>query len=251
MAVPARFYDRFAEALRAHGWSTDIVARRGIEEGDTPPSRAADWSYRDEADLLSRAISERRAQSDGPVLLAGHSIGAQLGQIVARGADDGRPDGIVAVAGSVPFFARYPLRSGLPLLAMGLAVFPVGVAAGHWPTPGFGAPGARTLMREWATMVVAGRAPFPTDGANQIPTLSISLEGDTFVTESACRAYERATDPAALTRWTYTAGDCPPQGSTDHVRWVRHPEAVVDRIVEWWSAAHTETPSSTSATTAE
>lgn len=120
---------------------------------------------------------------------------------------------------------------------MGLAVPLVTRVVGHVPPPFFGAPGARTLMREWAGFIRTGRPPFDVDGPVPTPALLVALEGDQLAPRRSIDAYaDLFLDPALTTRWTYRRTDAPSGGSTDHVAWVRRPEPVVRRVVEWWDA---------------
>ncbi|MCR5976483.1 hypothetical protein GDN83_01695 [Gordonia jinghuaiqii] len=255
MGVPARVYRRLIDALGAQGFDAVVVARRGIEEGSVPPSRTTDWGYADEAADLADAVARSRADAAHTetthtetthtettrtwVLVIGHSLGAQLAAQVAQTADrtpaDHTPDGIVAVGASVPWFGHYGLR-GVPLGAVAAAVPPVSGIVGHWPRQGFGGPTPRTLMREWAHMVLTGRAPFALDGSIETPTLSIRLDDDEIVTDAAARAFDAAFAPDALTHWRYDNTQCPPGGNTSHVGWVRTPETIAQRIAEWWNA---------------
>lgn len=162
MGVPARVYRRLTEALTTSGFDVEIVPRRGIEEGSEPPSRRSDWSYADEAADLADAVAAARADdTETRVLVVGHSLGAQLAAMVAV-PEEHAPDGIVAIGASVPHFRHYGLR-GVPLAALAASVAPVAGIAGRWPRGGFGGPTPRTLMREWARMVLTGRAPFALD----------------------------------------------------------------------------------------
>ncbi|MGC5259072.1 alpha/beta fold hydrolase [Gordonia sp. DT218] len=240
MAVPSRYYQPLVDAFARHGWFATTVPRRGIDAGSGAPSRDEDWSYADEADDLAVAVRRARAETpDAPVMILGHSLGAQLCAVLGRRGDDGAPDVIATVAASVPYFRHYG-RGGVVEWCTAAAVPIVTAAFGYWPTPGFGAPAPRTLMREWARMVRTGRTPFDDGDPIEIPTLAVRLDGDRLVTAQAAERFERAFHPAARTAWTYSADHCPPGGSVGHVQWARTPEAVVDRIVAWWTAHPTE-----------
>ncbi|MYR05628.1 hypothetical protein GTV32_04555 [Gordonia sp. SID5947] len=233
MAVPSRYYRPVVDAFGRRGWSATTIPRRGIGDGAQPPSRALDWSYADETDDLAAAVRLVRETSGGPVMILGHSLGAQLCAMLGRRRDDSAPDLVATVAGSVPYFRHYP-KGGVTEWCTAAAVPLATAAFGHWPTPGFGAPAPRTLMREWARMVRTGRTPF--DGADpiSIPTFAVRLAGDRLAPAAAAEHFERAFAAASRTTWTYSAGDCPPGGSVGHVRWARTPDAVVDRVVDWW-----------------
>ncbi|MFE3442704.1 alpha/beta fold hydrolase [Nocardia sp. NPDC059180] len=234
MAIGSRYYTSLVDAFAECGWSARALPRRGFEHGEARASRRHDWSYQDEIDDIANAVAEARAQAPArPVILLGHSLGAQL----AAGYELNHEgvDGFVTVGGSLPYHRNYP-GFGLPIAAMAGLVVPVLTAAyGYLPKPAFGGPGARTLMREWARMVLTGRTPFPSSGRIGIPSLLVALEGDTLMPKRGVDAFaERVFEPSAVTRWDYLDKDVPPGGSNDHITWVRTPGPVVDRVIGWW-----------------
>ncbi|MEO9330136.1 alpha/beta fold hydrolase [Gordonia aurantiaca] len=232
MGVPARVYRRFSEALTDDGFDVRLVPRRGLEEGSPPPSRGTDWSYEDEADDLAASVAESRAATGGPVVVIGHSLGAQLAALAAQ-RSGAAPDGIVAIGASVPWFRFYGVRA-VPFAALAASVAPIGAVVGHWPRQGFAGPTPRTLMRQWARMVLTGRPPFDLDGSVRVPTLMVRLGDDELVTDPAAAAFETAFAQDALTRWVYDDSLCPPEGNATHLGWSRTPQVVARRIAQWW-----------------
>ncbi|MET4164050.1 MULTISPECIES: alpha/beta fold hydrolase [Gordonia] len=244
MGVPARVYRRLTEALTRTGFDARIVPRRGIEEGSDPPSRRSDWSYADEAADLADAVAAARADdTETRVLVLGHSLGAQLAAMVARREEDA-PDGIVAIGASVPHCRHYGVR-GVPLAALAASVAPIAGITGRWPRRGFGGPTPRTLMREWARMVLTGRAPFPLDSRIAVPVLSIRLHDDEVVTDRAASAFDAAFAAEAITHWRYDDAHCPAGGTTTHIGWARTPDPVAQRIADWWDSHTIVTPATT------
>jgi predicted alpha/beta hydrolase len=234
MAVPSAFYRPLVSAFEEHGWEARALPTRGFERGEPIASREHDWSYADEIQGIADAVAKARADDpDRPVILLGHSLGAQL----CLGHELNHPpsDGLVTVGAGVPHFRHYPY-GGAPLLAMSLMVPVVTRVRGYLPKPFFGAPGARTLMREWAGFLRTGVPPFPADGRVAVPSLAIHLQGDALAVSTANKAFvERFLDPERTTRWVYTRDAAPEDGTTDHVQWARTPGPVVDRIVSWWT----------------
>ncbi|MEG9226014.1 alpha/beta fold hydrolase [Aeromicrobium sp. Sec7.5] len=240
MAVGSRYYEPLVRSFEARGWEALALRRRGFEDDLPTASRRTDWSYADEIADLDDAIAAARAGApDRPVIVLGHSLGGQIaaGQCIGADVEGQGPDAIVGIGASTPWFRRYP-RAGLPVLAAGAMAWPLTLAFGYLPKPAFGAPGARTLMREWGAWAVTGRPPFPVHRRIDVPTLVVKLQADPYAVSAATDDYvERFCDPALTTRWTLTREAAGPDGTTDHVRWVRSPAAVVDRVVDFWDQA--------------
>src|SRR5699024_4680971 len=116
---------------------------------------------------------------------------------------------------------------------------------GYLPKPLFAAPGARTLMREWARFARTGEPPFPIAQGVATPTLDIHLEGDRYAVAAANDAFvSHLIQDASLTRWLYRRQDVPEGGSNHHIGWVRFPAPVVARIVNWWNSSSAPAPRS-------
>lgn len=235
MAIGSAYYRPLVEELHGRGWEARALSRRGFEPDHAGAGRRHDWSYLDEIDDIAEAVARARAEHPGrPVLLLGHSLGGQL----AAGHELNRPpvDGLVTVGGCLPHFRDYPW-GGLHIAAMGALVVPsLTTAFGYLPRPAFGAPGARTLMREWGRMALTGRPPYPVEHRITTPSLLVSLGGDTLAPARAVDAFARRLfEPEAVTRWHYRDADVPTDATNDHIAWVRSPAVVVDRIERWWA----------------
>jgi len=234
MAVPSRFYAPLVDAFAERGWEAVALPRRGFERGLPVASRDVDWSYHDEISDIADAVAKARAEDPArPVILLGHSLGAQLGAGHELHRDPA--NGFVCVAASVPHARFYP-KAGVPLRTLGSLIPAVAAVRGFLPPPFFGAPGARTMMREWARFVRTGRPPFDVPRRIATPTLVVRLEGDTYSVPAANdRFVELFIEPSTLTDWTYRKDAVPEGGTTHHIHWVRTPGPVADRVVAWWA----------------
>ncbi|GAA4951068.1 alpha/beta fold hydrolase [Actinoplanes utahensis] len=234
MGIGSRFYRLLVEAFQARGWTARPLPRRGFEPADAPASRQVDWTYADEIDVIARAVADARAETPArPVILLGHSLGAQLS--VAHQINHPAADGLVTVGGCLPYHRHYPL-AGLPIMIQAGVIVPVLTGLfGFLPKPAFGGPGARTQMREWARMALTGRTPFPAAEPVRSPSLVVALEGDRLAPETAVERFAAGLfAPESVTTWHYRHTDVPPGASNDHIGWARRPEPVVDRVITWW-----------------
>lgn len=235
MGIGSGYYRPVVEAFEAVGWSARALPRRGFERGLPPAGRENDWSYGDEIDDIATAVAEVRATEPGrPVVVLGHSLGGQLA--VGHQLTREPADGLVLIGAALPHHRLYP-RFGPGIATLAALIPAVTTVLGHHPKPLFGGPGARTMMREWAWMALTGRPPYDVSRGLAGPVLSIVLEGDGLAVPRAVGALaERwAVDAGDVTRWEYQNVAVPAGASNDHVRWVRSPGPVVDRVVAWWT----------------
>jgi predicted alpha/beta hydrolase len=236
MAVPSGFYRPLVAEFEQRGWEARALPTRGFERGEPIASRMHDWSYASEMAAIADEVAKARAdQPDRPVILLGHSLGAQIA--AGHELHHEPSDGFVTVGASVPHFRSYP-KAGLPVLSLGVSVPVVTRAMGYLPRPFFGGPGARTLMREWARFVRTGKPPFDVPHRITTPSLVVQLQGDTYAVSRANKVFvETFLDPEHSTRWVYAKDVVPEGGTTHHVMWVKTPAPVVERIVDWFATA--------------
>ncbi|WP_235735818.1 alpha/beta fold hydrolase [Nocardioides alcanivorans] len=235
MAIGSGYYRPLVEEFEARGWSARALPRRGFEADGVRASRGHDWSYADEIDDIAAAVAEARTEDPArPVLLLGHSLGGQL--VAGHELTRDPVDGAVTVGASLPHHRQHPY-GGPHLVLMGALVVPaLTTVFGYLPKPAFGAPGARTLMREWARMVLTGRTPYPATGKVATPSLIVSLEDDVMAPVGSIDAFaKRLFQGDRVTRWHFRNDDVRPGNSNDHIAWARGGSQVVDRIVAWWA----------------
>lgn len=246
LGVAARKYERLANALAALGIVCQLHEWRGSGLDPDRASRHRDWGYRELLlEDLPASLAVLRERHPGlPMLLGGHSIGAQFAVLGA--ALHGGAAGLVGIGSGVPHWRLFPaplrwLVRGfghiLPVLTHALGYYP-----GH--RLGFGGREAGQLMRDWAQTVRRGHY----DGlpglplrlgerlaALELPFLGLHLSADRLVPLASQRALIAATRSRSVRERTLDAtalGTVP-----DHFAWMRAPDAVAREIALWWTDA--------------
>src|SRR3546814_11966987 len=115
---------------------------------------------------------------------------------------------MVTVAAALPPHRTYRF-CGLHVLLTGAVAVPLfPTLFGYVPTPAFGGPGARTLMRQWARTVITGNPPYKADRPIATPALVISFASDAMAPpRSVDLLAEKLFDTRAVTRWQYEPDD--------------------------------------------
>lgn len=247
VAVGARYYLPLARALAAEGMDVALTELRGQGESTYRIGRSGGPAgYHESAaeDIPLALDTMRRRFGDRPVVVLGHSMGAQLG-VYHLARHDPRVAGLVAVASQSPFHRGYPdpMRRRLRL---GSVLMPtVGRVLGYVPGRFFGASGKVPVsrIRDWARLAATGvmqpaRADLDYPAALArvtVPALAVVIADDPLGPESAA-AQLLALLPAARTS---LETEPEPLG---HNSWARRPAAVVARVLAWVDREGVGTP---------
>ena len=244
MGVEAAYYEPFARALA--GRQAAIVALadlRGQGESSLRARRGADFGYREIVEIDLPALAEELARRfpGHPLLLAGHSLGGQLG-LLAAAREPRRFEGLVLLAAGTAHQAawRGPGYRRAALLFAGVRA--VARLAPWYPGHllGFGGEQPRRLMRDWSRVTRNGSyAPegsrFDYESALRrldLPILAIGIAGDPIAPAAATAALLAKTGARriALATVAGAAGDSPWRR---HFTWARRPESVVPPLESW------------------
>jgi predicted alpha/beta hydrolase len=246
LGVPARKYQRLASHLAGLGIASHLHEWRGTGEHPARASRRVDWGYRELLlEDIPQSIGVLRERHPGlPLLLGGHSIGAQFAVLAA--ALHGGASGLVAIGSGVPHWRHFapPLR--WLIAGFGHVLPPLTRAVGYYPGEQlrFAGREAGQLMRDWAQTVRRGHY----DGlrglpgnvgerlaALELPFLGLRLSEDRLVPAASLRALVATTRSLAVSERVLDAdalGTRP-----DHFSWMRDPPAVAGEIAAWWAEA--------------
>ncbi|EFV92660.1 hypothetical protein ES5_04838 [Dietzia cinnamea P4] len=238
IAVGARYYLPLARALAAEGVDVAITELRGQGESTYRIGRrGAPAGYHESAaedvplalDAMERRLGRR------PVILLGHSMGAQIG-VYHLARHDPRVAGLVAVAAQSPFHRGFPGPVGRKLRAGSVILPALGWLSGHVPGQFFGAKGRipADRIRDWARLAAAGvmqpaRADldYPAGLARvTVPALAVVIADDPLAPASAAR------NLLAMLPSARTTLELEPE-ALGHNSWARRPAEVVARVLAW------------------
>lgn len=249
LGVPARKYQRLAEALAAFGIVSALHEWRGTGAHPLRPSRRQDWGYRE---LLCEDIPASLAALQDrwpglPLLLGGHSLGGQFAWLSA--ALHGHAQGLVAIGSGVPHWRLFPAPDRWAVAGFGKVLPPLTRLLGSYPGHrlGFAGKEAGQLMRDWSGTVRWGHYDalhgLPDDlglrlRALRQPMLGLSLAADSLAPPASMQALLAATGSKAVQQKVLDAallGTRP-----DHFAWMREPAAVAAELAHWWRSASSQ-----------
>jgi len=240
LGVGARHYQAFAQALAARGVAARVHEWRGAGSSSLRAGRDCDWGYREllELDIPASADAVRQAHPGLPVIIGGHSLGGQLA-CCRMALAPGTADRIWLVASGAPYWRAFPFphRLWLPLVYR----FLPWLAERRGALPGrairLAGSEARGLVRDWArtglTGVYAARGVDVDLEAGmariQVPVQALAMASDWLGPESSLRFLlsKLPNAPAQLDAFD----DAALGARADHFTWMKHPDAVTDRLV--------------------
>ena len=241
LGVAARHYLPLADALASHGIAVFLHEMRGNGSSNLRASRQTDWGYREILTLdVPCSVATMAAHCSGtPLIIGGHSIGAQFAACYA-GLHPDTFARLWLVASGSPYWRNFPAPKRyafpfalqfVPWLADLRGTFP-GRALG------FGGDEARTLMRDWAKVGLGNR--YAATGLEvdleaalsriTAPVDAVLLDRDWFAPRRSMQAlldkmpragsHIRTLDSTAL------------GVRADHFAWMKQPQAVCAALLE-------------------
>ena len=231
MGVPQSHYAPFARWLAARGWRVFSFDYRsqGASLALGPSLRQSRATLHDWAlDFESVVAHARTGSNNRPLLLVGHSLGAQLPGLFAR---PDQVDGLLAVATGVGYWRHYPARQRRQSPLFWWGIVPVTTAlAGYFPGRRLGLIGdlPRGVMWQWRrwclhpeySVGVEGAAARASYARVRFPISAFLVSDDEMLSEASLQGllalYTGA--PPTVRRVTPTALGLPRIG---HLGWFR------------------------------
>jgi predicted alpha/beta hydrolase len=175
-------------------------------------------------------------------VLAGHSLGGQLALLHQARHPQQRARAVVLLSSGSPFHRAYPLRTRLLVRGLGALAGAMADRLGVFRGDlfGFGGPQGAQLMREWSHFVGSGSLGvldgWDADAALarlDLPLYALSMRGDEYAPRTSTEHLAAKTGSTlAMTQIADVDGHVP-----GHFRWMRHPDAVAERLASLLSAS--------------
>lgn len=243
MGVPGKHYHVLGQILSQAGCTALIADLRGLGSSSFRASGKINFGYWHlvAKDLTAIVGQLRKIYPDRKLFLLGHSLGGQLSVMYSALAPESI-NGVILVASGTVYYKNWSFPSNLKILFSTQLARLIALLLGYFPGRriGFGGTEAKNIIRDWANMALFGNlTPMasPPDFENhfskpQIPVLAISLEGDWYAPPKALQhLYQKLTN-AQKTVFHLTEKDAPPE-TLHHFNWIKHPQPVIKKIVEW------------------
>ena len=243
MGTPSKVYRAFASTMADHGITVCTPDWRGIGSSSLRASRKTDFGYRqlieEDAPVLIDALNTRFPGAK--LWLGGHSLGGQLGALIAAINPD-RIHGLLPIASGSVYLPCFPKKSQRQIRFIGALIKTVVPLIGYFPGKQFGFAGreARGVMLDWYRVAGSGRyEPSNTKvdyeqalSRLNLPVLGQNFASDTFATAAAANYLLAKLKACAVEQWLWDESHS--NGlQLDHYSWLKNSPIVVPRVAAW------------------
>ncbi|MGX5203226.1 alpha/beta hydrolase family protein [Aliikangiella sp. IMCC44632] len=242
MGVPARSYLPLALQLQQRGLLVATFEQRGLGTSNLRASHATNFGYAEtlqsDLPLVFEHLKSKFPQN--PIYIVGHSLGGQLGLAYA-GLNPGQVAGFIGVATGTPFYKIWSFPANISLVVASYLMRAIAFVMGYFPGRklGFGGREARQIISDWSFTVRTGN--FKAKGLNRdieaslaqlkLNALMLTFSQDILAPPSSSRALiEKIATPASFHHFS------PPElphHLLGHFNWMREPDLVVNKIIQW------------------
>lgn len=243
MGTPSKVYRAFASTMVEHGISVCTPDWRGIGSSSVRASRNADFGYRHlvevDAPALISALEIRFP--DAKFWLGGHSLGGQLGALIAS-TNTRRVQGLLPIASGSVYLPCFPKKSQRQIRFIGLLIKTLVPLLGYFPGNRFGFAGreAQGVMRDWYRVAGSGRYEPDNTAIDyehalsqlNLPVLGLNFASDTFATEAAGNYLLGKLSNCSPQKWLWDESHS--NGIRfDHYSWLKNAPLVVPKVAAW------------------
>lgn len=245
MAVQAKYYRPFAEALQANGFNAVVMELRGLGSSNKQPHKGDDFSYHQLVDIdWDLAVDTiRRNHPNSKLILLGNSLGGQLSALYMAANPD-KVDALILIASCSVYYKAYKNKLSILLgtQVMAAAASLLGYAPGD--KLGFAGKEAKGVIHDWAYNARTGKYR-GTGSSNNFedllpkvkkPVLAISFTKDHLAPKAAVEELLGKLGGCQITHWNFMASDLGLE-KVGHYNWAKQPAPFISRIQTWSAAA--------------
>jgi predicted alpha/beta hydrolase len=242
MGVRAIYYKSFANALRLEGFNVVLMDWRGYGSSTIRANRKTDFGYEQLINDVHDLILEVKAAfPNNQIIIAGHSLGGQIGTLLACRYSQ-HLTALVLITTCKVHFKGWSGMAKIKALLAGIAFYPLSLLVGYFPgkTIGFGGREARSVMKDWCANALTGNYRLSASGFNydkalsqlKLPVLALSFENDILASKPSVVNFLNKLGSAPVTHLHLSAKDLEVH-TLNHFSWVKKPYHMARLISNW------------------
>ena len=243
MGVRASYYQLFANHLRMKGFNVITADWRGQGHSSVRASRTTDFGYeRIVADVKELMVYADEWFPNTKKVIIGHSLGGQIGSLLAARYPELTTGLILVTSGSV-YHKAWDQSTALKLRLAGVALYPISRVIGYFPgiKIGFGGKEARTVMKDWCYTALHGKykLAYSTYDYEQSlqelskPILSISVENDYLASKLAVENLYRKFNTTSAIEHVHLSSNETNIEPLTHFSWAKQPSYFANLVTNW------------------
>ncbi len=243
MGIFASYYENLGSELAKNGFHAITADLRGNGKSSIRPSKKVDFGYAGQLDQeYTTVLNHVEAEfPDKRVLLLGHSLGGQLGCLMASRKTH-KIDGLMLVACCSVYYKGWDgmarIRTLFGTQFLGLVSSIMGYLPGK--QVGFGGLEARTVIKDWSRQARNGYYVLANDLTDyeaelaklEIPVMAVSMQGDYLAPAKAVNHLLGKMKGANIEH-LHLKKDDPRNDGYNHFNWAKKPTKLVGVVSEW------------------
>ena len=240
MGVRASFYRTMAYSLMNLDIAAYAMEYRGLGDSSLRAGWGTDYGYKQhQQDVAALIAKVKQDYPDGPLYIAGHSLGGHFA-VMTAGLEPASFDGIIMLASGTPWYKIYEGNTASKIKML-LRLMPLLLLLGYFPGKkiGFAGREARSLMRDWQNLAQDNH--FEVKGVTNTleqkiaaytgKVLCLCFKRDDLATHKASTILLEKMPRARVTYQMLSDEDI--DGEATHFGWAKTPDKVSQRISEW------------------